>query len=237
MLYTLLLTLSVNMYACDNQFTKGDTLFPQDSSATSMLASLPRADTTTGAIGILFATKVFAQASSKPRDEADSALAYLARALQECPENPVYGAYWCAARMLRVQHREQNETLFILDTIQMVFARADSIARQHEENRTVQFLVGCVFQNAHWLMENAQYYWYRASTILQKLDAEAESVSAPASFFTPEIRANVRLNLAHLSAKDGTTEGKAIREKILRTILADFPNTLAAKRARTFLPN
>lgn len=237
MFHPLILALGVNMFACDNPFAKGDTLFPQDSTAAHILATLPRTDSSAGTVGILFTTKVFAQTSPEPRNDADSALSYLTQAQRVCPGSAVYQAYWCAARMLRVQHRKQNETLFILDTVQTVFNRADSLVRGHPENRVVQFLVGCMFQNAHWLMNNAAYYWERSREILTKLDGEATSPASLRSFYTPEIRANIRLNLAHLCTKDGTDEGKIARKKILQTILSDFPNTLAAKRARTFLVN
>jgi len=235
MLSIALLAAAIAASPCTDPLLTGDTLLPLDgAAAVSALAAGDHGKLTDAQNGMLYVTAVFAKTSAKPRRDADSALACLRRAITVCPDNPVLKAYGYTARLVRAQHGEIAETRFVLDTLRLYFDALDTLAKQHPENYAVQFIAGCVLQNAFVLKPAVERYWWRSKRILDALYQKSLANNCP-SFFTPEIRANIRLNLAYLEGKLGGEDGKDLRRAALAQVITDFPSTRAAEQARTSL--
>jgi hypothetical protein len=236
MLCILILAAALTLNPCDNPYSTGTALYTFRLERVSAdLDTLPRTPALAGQIGICFATRVFVQASENPRQDADSAVWYLHQAVAACPNTATLTAYTYAARLLQAQYRYQHETLFLLDTLRSYFSRLDTLARCQSENLVVQFIAGCVLQNAPAVLEANGGFWNRSRIMLQHLDELAGRGDSSNVLADAEVRANIRLNLAHLLGKSDTEPTLAKKYDALREVVVTFPGTWAAHRAAALL--
>ncbi|MEK7570532.1 MAG: hypothetical protein AAB515_03795 [Patescibacteria group bacterium] len=199
--------------------------------ANSLIASLPRTDSTYFTLGSLFANRVFVKESTNNKQDADSAIYYLGKAKVLCPNNAVIAAYIAIATAMRA--KETGLFQFIsgkmVENGHVAFVCMDSVRKANPENLAVQFLSASLFAEASAFFSDKKMFRLQSMSTFQSLHLQAIEGSNP-TFFQDEVQAHILLSLALLEKKlDNRRESRALQCQYFEQIQIAYKETAAAR--------